>query len=266
MTHRPDRPGGAGGPAHSGQIVAADTAADSGARRGGVRVSAAPRAVAQLAARSRGSVRRDSALHPAGGGGRTGAVDSHVLGGRTFHVTAPSRRRAHSSFHPAEGDERESVDLAGWYLLKAGEQEGVVEPDAVVDALIDTIERGDLDGMAALYGPDAVQHHPLADGPVRGRDAIRESEAALFAMFSDVTIGRRTVARDEGVTFIVELVLGATNTGSLDVGGPDLLPATGRRVELPATWVIEIGSDGLIAEERDYFDTATLFRQLDLAV
>ncbi len=138
-----------------------------------------------------------------------------------------------------------------------------MEPDAVVDALIDTIERGDLDRLADLYGQNAVQHHPMADGPVRGRHAIRESEAALFAMFSDVTISRRTVARS-GSTIIVELVLSATNTGPLDVGGPDVLPATGRRVDIPATWVIELGSDGLIAEERDYFDTAALFRQLGL--
>ncbi len=138
-----------------------------------------------------------------------------------------------------------------------------MEPNAVVDALIETIQRADLDGMADLYARHAVQQHPMADEPVRGRDAIRRSEAALFAMFSDVTISRRTVARS-GSTIIVELVLSATNTGPLDVGGPDVLPATGRRVEIPAIWVIEIGNDGLIVEERDYFDTVALFRHLGL--
>lgn len=32
-----------------------------------------------------------------------------------------------------------------------------------------------------------------------------------------------------------------------------------------AVWVLEVGADGLIAEERDYFDAAAVFRQLGMA-
>ena len=139
-----------------------------------------------------------------------------------------------------------------------------MDHERTAESLVEAVERADADALAALYADDAVHHHPMAEGPVVGRDAIRESEAALFAMFSDVTVQRRGVWRS-GSTVIVEVVLSATNTGPLNVGGAAALPATGRRVDIPSIWVLEVGRDGLITEERDYFDTASLFRQLGLS-
>ena len=136
--------------------------------------------------------------------------------------------------------------------------------ERIAESLVATVERADADALAALYDEDAVHHHPMADAPVAGRDAIRESEAALFATFSDVTVQRRGECRT-GSTIMIEVVLSATNTGPLDVGGAEALPATGRRVDIPSIWVLEVGRDGLITEERDYFDTASLFRQLGLS-
>jgi steroid delta-isomerase-like uncharacterized protein len=139
-----------------------------------------------------------------------------------------------------------------------------MDPEQIVESLVETVERADADALARLYAEDAVQHHPMAPGPVVGREAIRESEAALFATFSDVTVQRRGLWRT-GSTVIAEVVLSATNTGQLDVGGPEALPATGRRVDIPCIWILEVGPDGLITEERDYFDTASIFRQLGLS-
>ncbi len=68
------------------------------------------------------------------------------------------------------------------------------------------------------------------------------------------------IADDRGCA--LEVVLSATNTGPLDLGGEVPLPATGRRIELPATWWYEIGADGLVIQERDYFDTGLLMAQL----
>jgi len=41
-----------------------------------------------------------------------------------------------------------------------------------------------------------------------------------------------------------------------------VIAATGRRVEVQEVWVFDLDSNGLIAEERDYLDTAALLAQL----
>jgi hypothetical protein len=41
-----------------------------------------------------------------------------------------------------------------------------------------------------------------------------------------------------------------------------VIAATGRTVEVQEVWVFDLDADGLIAEERDYLDTAVLLAQL----
>jgi predicted ester cyclase len=85
-----------------------------------------------------------------------------------------------------------------------------------------------------------------------------------FDAFSDIDVSIvRVLAQAEDVA--LEVVLRATNSGPLDVGGEEPLPPTGRRIELPAVWFLRLDSNGKIVEERDYFDTANFFRQLGLA-
>lgn len=58
--------------------------------------------------------------------------------------------------------------------------------------------------------------------------------------------------------------MSATNDGPIDTGDGEI-PATGRRMTVPMVWVFELGDDGLIHEERDYFNIASVFDQLGLA-
>lgn len=135
--------------------------------------------------------------------------------------------------------------------------------ESVVEELMSAVERGDLDEMASLYAPNAIQHHPLAKGPLVGRQAIREAKAPLVGAFPDVTFTARTLLANES-TVVVEGVLSATNTGVFECEPGQQLPPTGRPIEIPSVWVLEFDADGLIAAERDYFDTAVLLRQLNL--
>lgn len=50
-------------------------------------------------------------------------------------------------------------------------------PRSVVLAWVERFNSGDVDGLAALYAPDAINHQ-MAYGPLAGREAIR----AMFAM------------------------------------------------------------------------------------
>jgi steroid delta-isomerase-like uncharacterized protein len=134
----------------------------------------------------------------------------------------------------------------------------------VVEKLVDAIARRDGAAFAELYADSAVLHHPLAPEPVQGREAIAASEQALFDAFSDIDIDVLRVI-DQADDVAVEVVLRATNTGPLDVGADEPLPPTGRRIELPSVWLLRLDAGGRIAEERDYLDTASFFRQLGLA-
>ena len=135
--------------------------------------------------------------------------------------------------------------------------------EALVRRYIAAIEQRDADAYAALFAEDAIAHHPLAPDPIRGRDQIRASEQALFDSFSDVRVELRSLLSGQD-SCALEVVLRATNTGALDIGDQQPVPATGQTVELPAVWWCEIGDDGLIASERAYFDTAALMAQLGL--
>lgn len=135
--------------------------------------------------------------------------------------------------------------------------------DTRTDAMIAALESGDIDAVVACYAEDGRQIHPLSPDPIVGRAQIRESDGALMAAFPDVRVERRTVAA-VGTTLVIELVLAATNTGDLDLGDGQTLPATGRTLRLPCVWVLDLDAAGLITEERAYFDTAEFFRQLGL--
>ncbi len=133
----------------------------------------------------------------------------------------------------------------------------------IFKSFIEAIEARDAEAYAALYEQDAVMTEPLFGEPIRGRDAIAQSESALFDAFTDIEIRVLALFAEEGRA-AAELSLAATNTGPIDLGAGEPLPATGRRVEVPMGIFIEAGANGLIAAERDYFDTASIMRQLGI--
>ena len=97
----------------------------------------------------------------------------------------------------------------------------------------------------------------------RGVSLFREGERALLGAFSGVRLKKRRVLTGES-TIVVELVLTATNTGAIELSPCLNGSRPGRNIDIPSVWVLEMDHDGLIAEERDYFDTGALFRQLGL--
>lgn len=137
-----------------------------------------------------------------------------------------------------------------------------MDAHALPHALVEAIERRDPEAFAAHFAPDAVGHHPFHPEPLRGREAIRDSEAAIYDSFTDVNIEVRAVMADDR-RCAMEVVIRAVNNGTLDMGG-QTIPAAGRSIEMPASWWYDIGDEALITGSRDYFDTATLMAQLGL--
>jgi steroid delta-isomerase-like uncharacterized protein len=133
--------------------------------------------------------------------------------------------------------------------------------DPLVKRLIDAIRARDAAEFGACYADNAVLIEPLFDRPHVGREEIVAGEQALFDAFTEIEVQLGVVLAD-GHRRAVELVMRATNTGSIDLPDGMSLPATGRRIELPMAWLLDLNDDGLITSERDYFDTATLMQQL----
>jgi predicted ester cyclase len=115
--------------------------------------------------------------------------------------------------------------------------------------------------IAALYAPHAVLHHPMFPEPRLGRAAIVAEHEFFLSAFSDIDPAIRTILRADR-TVAVELTIGATHTGPIDLGGEAPLEPTGRRVAVATIWVLELDEAGLIVEERDYIDPASIVEQL----
>ena len=60
-----------------------------------------------------------------------------------------------------------------------------------------------------------------------------------------------------------ELVGAGTSAGPTELPGRDPIPQTGRRVEFGLAGFFRVDSDGLIAEERYYYDRMALLQQLN---
>jgi ketosteroid isomerase-like protein len=130
----------------------------------------------------------------------------------------------------------------------------------VAMGLVEAVRAGDVDAIAACYAPDAVLYHPMFPEPRRGRDAVVAEHAVFLSAFSAIEPAVRTLLRGNG-TVALELVIDAIHTGELDLGGAGVLAPTGRLVTVPTVWVLVV-EEGLIVEERDYLDPASLLGQL----
>jgi steroid delta-isomerase-like uncharacterized protein len=134
----------------------------------------------------------------------------------------------------------------------------------LLDRLTDAYNRHDVDGIRALYAPDAT----VNDGPL---DAAIATHERFFGFLPDIKAELRAAAA-EGALVIAEMTLHGTNTAPLPLGvvhraiaGTDAerLPATGRTVGIPVVLVIEVDG-GRIASERQHYDSFTFLGQLGL--
>ncbi len=131
-----------------------------------------------------------------------------------------------------------------------------------VKKLADAINRHDVNAFAALFTPDAVIRDPATPQPLKGRDAIRQNGDGWFKAFPDVQFKvSNSIAK--GDTVAIEVVMTGTHKGPL-TGPAGTIPPTNRRMEIRGVGFLRINAQGLIAEERRYYDTVSLMQQLGL--
>ena len=132
----------------------------------------------------------------------------------------------------------------------------------LLDRYVERYNAGDLDAVMDLYAEDAVQGMP--DGMFEGKSAIRERLAQELDAIPDVT---HTVVSfvEQGDAFADEWTFVGTHTGApLTLPTGDLLPATGKRVEVRGMEIVRVNADGKIVLNTLYYDNMAVAVQLGL--
>jgi steroid delta-isomerase-like uncharacterized protein len=133
---------------------------------------------------------------------------------------------------------------------------GEMPPVAV--AFAEAWSSGDPDQVAALYAEDALFEEVILGGAVTStRDDLRAYVGAVFAAFPDFT-ATPSAAYEMGDVVVIEWVLTGTYQGTFGT----LPPGTGQPVEVRLASVLEVGDDGLITRDSEYWDVATLLTQV----
>ncbi|TMD59530.1 MAG: ester cyclase [Chloroflexi bacterium] len=135
--------------------------------------------------------------------------------------------------------------------------------EAASKQFVEAFNRHDPDAVAAGYATDCVVNDPAYPVPLVGRNAVREDAAKFFRAFPDLRI--ESLERFEKGDFgAEEFRMTGTNTGPLEEPAGEIA-ATGKRIDLKGAAVIRFDAQGLVREERRYYDAASLIRQLGLA-
>ena len=126
-----------------------------------------------------------------------------------------------------------------------------------VQALVDGWNSRDGERVAAAFTPDGVRVEFAKPGArLEGRAAIAGQAQAYMTAVPDCVLDVRGL-EERGAAATLEWTYRGNHTG--DIPG---LQASGREISLPGVSVLRL-RDGLIEEERVYWDAATLFGLMD---
>jgi steroid delta-isomerase-like uncharacterized protein len=151
----------------------------------------------------------------------------------------------------------EMLQPLGFSLLPPS---GDLDINRIAEHIKRVMDSRDAEAISKLYAEDAVIISPESEMPLRGREAIRKSMESWLEAMSGLKIRFLTVMA-MGNQIVFEQLVRAKHTGSLAMPGGEI-PPTGRSVKFKSVWFAKINEDGLIVEDRTYFDTASLMKQL----
>ncbi len=137
-----------------------------------------------------------------------------------------------------------------------------VAREDVVRRRADVLNRRDANAVAALYAQDAVSYDPITPEGLKGREAIRKLNENFLKAFQDINIRPlNTIAK--GDTVAAEWVYTGRHSGALELPTGTLAP-TNRQVTVRVANFYRFNREGLISEERVYWDIAGFLQQLGL--
>lgn len=133
-------------------------------------------------------------------------------------------------------------------------REGII---ALCQQQVDAWNARDDDAIGRFYAEDATLSDAGGD-TASGRHAIAARAKTYIDAFPDLRLDLESIAVD-GNRFVVQWKASGTNTAPL-MG----MPATNKPVVVEGCDVGEVGEDGLVLRETDYWNEASFMRQLGL--
>ena len=129
--------------------------------------------------------------------------------------------------------------------------------------LAQAISAHDSEAVDRLYAQDAVVQDPFYPEPLRGVKAIHEDNEIFFRALPEVQFEILTAIAEDDRSGVIEIRFSGQNTGPLATPQGEI-PPTNKRVDLKGASFIRLDESGKIVEERRYYDTGTMMRQLGL--
>lgn len=135
--------------------------------------------------------------------------------------------------------------------------------EELVNQAITAFNQRDAAAYTAVFSEEAVLHDPFFPEPITGREALAEMVSGIWSSFSDVhwALGGPIVASSQQVAFPVAIRM--THDGPMPMPDGSVIDPTGERISFTSGvfWTLD---DGLVAEERGYFDATAIAMQLGL--
>ena len=132
----------------------------------------------------------------------------------------------------------------------------------IADRIVKTMNSADPVAVTNLYTQDAVMIQSGEPGPIRGHADLLKSYQGLFRAFPDAKVEFPSILYS-GDTIIFEGVFQGTFTGPMATPEGEMAP-TGKSFNVRVVFLAKISPDGLIAEDRTYFDSLDEMKQLGL--
>jgi steroid delta-isomerase-like uncharacterized protein len=125
---------------------------------------------------------------------------------------------------------------------------------------VELFDKKDVRGLMTLYSENCINAQPHLPQPIKGRKATEEDLGGFLKAFPDGRlVANQTLV--SGDTIAMEWTFTGSQTGPL-AGPTGTIPPSGKRVTLKGAEFIRVDAQGLIVDERGYFDLVSFMTQI----
>lgn len=137
-------------------------------------------------------------------------------------------------------------------------------PEELVPQVIAAFNHRDVVGYTTAFAEDVVLHDPLFPEPTKGRGILAAVVTGIWRSFSDVhwELHGPVVANGKRVAY--PLGIRMTHDGPMPMPDGTMTEPTGERISFETGVFWTLDDDGLVTEERSYFDATAVAMQLGL--
>lgn len=153
------------------------------------------------------------------------------------------------------------AELEQFKVQAALEEQNNAKLMNVVKRIQEAMDNHDPIAIAQCYSEDATMIMPGEPEPVRGREAIAKNQEAFFRAMPDFSVEFTSLISGNHIVF--EGAAEGTFTGPMTTPAGDI-PPTGKHGAFKFVFIAKINADGLIEEDRTYYDTADFMKQLGI--